>query len=96
MRQYRHGQGLKASMGFSKRTTCAIAIWCVTVLGEILSGIAIAVNRTIDDNYGDSVTGDLPVYSPPDLWTPGGCPLCLAQPDRTRALGQSANFSIFD
>lgn len=36
-----------------------------------------AVNRTIDDEFGDSVTGDRPVYRPADQWHEHAqCPQC--------------------
>jgi hypothetical protein len=83
-------------MGFSKRI-CAIAVLCVAVLGNILAAVAVATNRTIDDNYGDSVTGDLPIYLPRSSWKQGSqCSPCFAKPDRSRAFGQSEFFIQFD
>ena len=35
----------------------------------ILPALAISINRTIDDTYGDSVTGLKPQYGPPSSWT---------------------------
>ncbi|KAI0760675.1 hypothetical protein C8Q74DRAFT_1441246 [Fomes fomentarius] len=44
-------------------------------------GRALSVNRTIDNRYGDSVTGQLPLFMP-DPWSEGDqCPGCHAQPD---------------
>ncbi|KAH9934657.1 uncharacterized protein B0H18DRAFT_977597 [Fomitopsis serialis] len=48
---------------------------------------AAATNRTIDDHYGDSVTGRLPMYESQG-WSYGpACSGCLAQPaaDKTFA-----------
>ncbi|EPS98618.1 hypothetical protein FOMPIDRAFT_1017517 [Fomitopsis schrenkii] len=43
------------------------------------TGIGTATNRTIDDNYGDSVTGAKPTYS--DGWNYGpDCSKCYVQP----------------
>ncbi|KAI0714685.1 hypothetical protein C8Q76DRAFT_673819 [Earliella scabrosa] len=43
--------------------------------------IALSINRTIDDELGDSVTGIKPSYSPPDKWTQGAqCPTCHVRP----------------
>ena len=48
----------------------SILTW--VVLSLCCSGVLpVLVNRTIDDFYGDSVTGALPVYSPSDGWTSG-------------------------
>jgi hypothetical protein len=45
---------------------------------------------TVDDQLGDSLTGELPVYAPPDRWTQGTvCAVCQAKPDPTRALSGS-------
>ncbi|KAF5386633.1 hypothetical protein D9615_001527 [Tricholomella constricta] len=46
---------------------------------------AIAVNRTIDDTLGDSVTGKAPKYSPPDVWAGPECPGCVIKPDTKNA-----------
>ncbi|KAI0714765.1 hypothetical protein C8Q76DRAFT_618603, partial [Earliella scabrosa] len=39
------------------------------------------VNRTIDDEFGDSATGVLPSYLPPNGWSKGpGCEACTITP----------------
>jgi len=44
-------------------------------------GLAVLVNRTIDDQYGDPIAGIMPVYAPIDKWTQGAsCPECWAKP----------------
>jgi hypothetical protein len=50
----------------------------------LLAGIsrAILTNRTIDDQYGDKLTGLLPQYSPSGVWNQGnGCVPCAIRPD---------------
>ena len=42
-------------------------------------------NRTIDDTFGDSETGRLPVYLPPTAWGGNNCTGCAIQPDRDMA-----------
>ena len=47
---------------------------------------AALVNRTIDDQFGDSVTGLLPVYSPAKgVWDNQTCIGCAIKADVTRA-----------
>ncbi|EPT06108.1 hypothetical protein FOMPIDRAFT_1021181 [Fomitopsis schrenkii] len=49
---------------------------------------AASTNATIDDNYGNSVTGDKPTYS--NDWNYGPeCPTCYIQPDKTKTYEQS-------
>lgn len=46
---------------------------------EPIMAAGTVTNRTIDDNYGDSVTGVKPTYS--DSWNYGpDCTVCLVQP----------------
>jgi len=46
-------------------------------------GLAVLVNRTIDDQTGDPITGIMPTYSPEANWTQGAtCTGCFAQPQR--------------
>lgn len=48
---------------------------------------ALYVNRTIDDEYGDSVTGLKPQYSPPDVWNQGSlCEDCSIKLDSSHVL----------
>ncbi len=55
---------------------------CILLFALFLDwGQALSVNRTIDNRYGDSVTGQLPLYMP-GPWSEGDqCPGCHAQPD---------------
>ncbi|TFK89882.1 hypothetical protein K466DRAFT_7232 [Polyporus arcularius HHB13444] len=49
---------------------------------------ASSVNRTIDDETGDSVTGVVPTYSPPAAWKQGStCSGCFVQLDPDHVLG---------
>ena len=46
-----------------------------------------STNRTIDDEYGDSVTGLAPEYSPPGAWHQGStCQACFVQLDGSQVL----------
>ncbi|KAI0092532.1 hypothetical protein BDY19DRAFT_990247 [Irpex rosettiformis] len=48
------------------------------------------VNRTIDDQTGDKVTGEQVSYLPAQLWTQGnGCGGCSAKPDPSQAVQQT-------
>ncbi|KAI0751143.1 hypothetical protein C8Q80DRAFT_555087 [Daedaleopsis nitida] len=55
------------------RASRLLAVCCLVGLAH-----AGAVNHTIDDAKGDSVTGALPTYSPADIWNSG--PGCLTPP----------------
>lgn len=49
----------------------------------VLAGhpLASLVNRTIDDEYGDSITGLKPIYFPQDQWAQGAnCSNCTSEP----------------
>lgn len=49
--------------------------------------MSLQTNRTIDDQFGDSVTGVLPEYSPPALWDKGiTCANCTVHLDPSRVL----------
>ena len=52
----------------------------LNILGEF--GLAALVNQTIDDYFGDPITGTFPIYSPANLWQQGnGCTTCVVRPD---------------
>jgi hypothetical protein len=60
------------------------------LLSYIRNAAALAVNRTIDDEIGDSVTGALPIYVPQNIWTQGNqCTTCWADPDYQQTFDQS-------
>ena len=58
---------------------------------------ALATNATIDDQYGDSLTGVLPSYYP-NAWNQGNqCAGCFAKPSPVRAFdGSERAFSSSD
>ncbi|KAJ7221603.1 hypothetical protein GGX14DRAFT_670431 [Mycena pura] len=50
----------------------------------------VSVNRTIDDQFGDSVSGVLPVYTPLSVWNLGtSCPDCEVHPDPALAFNHT-------
>ncbi|EDR13623.1 uncharacterized protein LACBIDRAFT_322694 [Laccaria bicolor S238N-H82] len=52
----------------------------LNILGQF--GLAALVNQTIDDYFGDPITGTFPIYSPANLWQQGnGCITCVVRPD---------------
>jgi len=56
----------------------------VNILGQF--GSAVLVNRTIDDYFGDPITGIFPVYSPSSSWQQGnGCAGCTVRPNSSMA-----------
>ncbi|KAJ7625525.1 hypothetical protein FB45DRAFT_67865 [Roridomyces roridus] len=48
--------------------------------------VAVVTNRTIDDTYGDLVTGAMPFYAPASAWNPSNCTGCFVQPDPSQLL----------
>ena len=58
---------------------------------------ALLVNRTIDDKFGDSVTGQVPQYIPDGVWDQGDeCAGCHAQPDRTQVHNGTWHDATYD
>jgi hypothetical protein len=57
--------------------------WRILLLLVLLRGVfALISNVTVDDEYGDEVTGAKPSYSPSADWSEGtNCTGCLALPD---------------
>ncbi|EDR13621.1 uncharacterized protein LACBIDRAFT_322690 [Laccaria bicolor S238N-H82] len=52
----------------------------LNILGQF--GLAALVNQTIDDYFGDPISGTFPIYSPANMWQQGnGCTTCLVRPD---------------
>ncbi|KAJ7778747.1 hypothetical protein DFH07DRAFT_539291 [Mycena maculata] len=48
------------------------------------------LNRTIDDEFGDSVSGALPTYRPDSYWNVGtSCTICEVHPDPTLAFNHT-------
>jgi len=66
----------------------ALKLACVLLIFR--SAAALAINRTIDDQFGDSATGALPIYSPENMWAQGNqCSTCFAQPDYQQTFDHS-------
>ena len=63
---------------------------CLPLLGYVRNAAALAVNSTIDDQSGDSLTGALPIYFPQNIWTQGAqCTTCWSKPDSRQAFDHS-------
>ncbi|KAI0354222.1 hypothetical protein OH77DRAFT_1521854 [Trametes cingulata] len=59
----------------------AIVTTSVLLYAIVNSCSASLVNRTIDDQKGDSIAGAVPLYAPPDTWCIGQtCPACTVRP----------------
>ena len=57
---------------------------------------AISVNRTIDDEEGDPITGFKPEYSPPGLWNIGAtCDHCTVRPNSSQTLNGTWHDTTF-
>ncbi|KAF9461463.1 hypothetical protein BDZ94DRAFT_1138207, partial [Collybia nuda] len=56
-----------------------------------------AVNRTIDNEFGDSVTGEKPMFLPTTagIWEGQDCEGCRVQPDRAKAFNGTWNAATF-
>jgi hypothetical protein len=64
--------------------------YVLLIFNHVGSAAALAINRTIDDQFGDSVTGAVPIYSPGNVWTQGNvCTGCVAQPDYEQTFDHS-------
>ena len=57
--------------------------WLFALVVFFLQVIQVAAtNYTIDDQNGNSLTGELPSYAPSNRWSQGAqCSACFAQPD---------------
>ncbi|KAH9842356.1 uncharacterized protein C8Q71DRAFT_699030 [Rhodofomes roseus] len=56
------------------------------LIGFECVAVALGGIRTIDDTYGDSVTGATPTYSNAACWNEGpSCSICVSQPDPAQA-----------
>ena len=61
-------------------------VYYIVLLLLVRSVIAALVNVTIDDQYGDPLTGFLPSYLPTDEWKQGAnCSACSVRPDPAKA-----------
>lgn len=59
--------------------------------------MAAVSNRTIDDEFGDSVTGQKPVFLPdlPGIWEGEEC-ACPVTPDKTKSFKQTYNAATYN
>jgi hypothetical protein len=74
---------MKHSVGW--RIFTAVALMLIVSTPSVQAG---AVNRTIDDQMGDEVTGRTPDYQPAAGWWYGpGCEPCAVKPDAGLAHG---------
>lgn len=65
---------------------CRRALLCLFLFYQSLSASATLTNRTIDDEYGDEVTGLVPGYSPAAAWKQGStCTSCYIHADTNQA-----------
>lgn len=68
-----------------------------TLLSYAALGTSTLVNRTIDDELGDSVTGLLPTYLPDGSWTQGSnCSYCRVTPAIEEHPDEAFNFTWHD
>ncbi|EIW63880.1 uncharacterized protein TRAVEDRAFT_103451, partial [Trametes versicolor FP-101664 SS1] len=68
-----------------------LAPFCIL---PVLTSAAILVNRTIDDQYGDIVTGALPTYAPSNQWAYGpSCNSCFIHPGNPYRFGAVVDVS---
>ena len=51
----------------------------------IQAAFALPMNVTVDDTYGDPITGTTFFYSPSSVWSTGHCPACTAPVDDSLA-----------
>ncbi len=73
------------------------AVLFVPFLAQFNGSVAVVSNRTIDDEFGDSVTGKKPVFLPdlPGIWQGPECTGCGVQPDKTKAFKQTFNAATY-
>ncbi|KAJ7468722.1 hypothetical protein FB451DRAFT_1039112 [Mycena latifolia] len=62
----------------------------ICALAQVQVCLSAVSNHSIDDFYGDALTGFLPVYEPALAWHPdGNCSGCSVKPDPTLALNRT-------
>lgn len=57
---------------------------------------ALELNITIDDQFGDQVTQEKPVFSPASAWATQTCVGCAIKPDVTKMYDQTYTAAIFE
>lgn len=57
---------------------------------------AVLVNRSIDDTYGDNVTGQVPVYQPNGAWNGVNCSGCFIVPNKSLAFDETWAYGSYN
>ena len=66
-------------------------------LALIPQASATPANVTVDDTYGDLLTGNQIIYEPQGSWEPGqSCSTCTAHPNKSLAFNGTWHESAFD
>lgn len=75
-----------------------LVISFILLLAQLEGSVAVLSNRTIDDEFGDSVTGQKPVFLPnsPDVWQGQDCMVCKVHPDKTKAFNRTFNAATYN
>ncbi|KAH9950607.1 hypothetical protein B0H21DRAFT_686449 [Amylocystis lapponica] len=66
------------------------------ILYALCTSCIVAKNVTIDDTYGDELTGVVPIYTPAQNWGDATCGGCLLKPDPSQAFDGTWHDSTFD
>ncbi|KIL67155.1 hypothetical protein M378DRAFT_9777 [Amanita muscaria Koide BX008] len=84
-----------ARLGASRnRAFYRTLLFLFTILGPVCR--AVLVNRTIDSNLGDPVTGFVPIYQPPqNFWVSQLCSECFIRPDSSKAFDGTWNSATY-
>ncbi|KAJ7463782.1 hypothetical protein FB451DRAFT_1043042 [Mycena latifolia] len=65
------------------------------MLAQVYGCLCAVSNRTIDDFYGDEITGSHPIYEPLNAWnTDGNCTGCFAKADPSMTFQRSWHDSV--
>lgn len=75
----------------------ALSSLCFVFLWDVLSALAELRNATIDDHYGDSLTGIVPRFSPAlgGVWEGEDCRGCRVNPDPQFAFSNTYNAATY-
>ncbi|KAM6491679.1 hypothetical protein JOM56_012841, partial [Amanita muscaria] len=69
-------------------------LFLFTILGPVCR--AVLVNRTIDSNLGDPVTGFVLIYQPPqNFWVSQPCSECFIRPDSSKPFDGTWNSATY-
>ncbi|TFK25724.1 hypothetical protein FA15DRAFT_703499 [Coprinopsis marcescibilis] len=67
--------------------TLAFALF--VLFQHLHTSLGAIVNRTIDDTFGDEVTGVPPVFLPPGMWNPPECGHCDIRPNASLSFNET-------